>query len=194
MGGKLPERQDAPKATGLPAVGLERWPRSRHGSAMRVRFIKGSLGSRHDLLVCVRPDGSETRGEMPRQGILPHDAIHFVVEQTLGWPGAFFGQVARGGDLGHITTRLNGERVDWGSAPQALQSEALVECLQAEQWGGAASPELFAQTLAETCRHHGVAAPQLTPEQLAGVRTALRAFGAAWRPLGPGAALERDWP
>ncbi len=161
---------------------------------MRVRFIKGSVGSRHDLLVCTRPDGSETRNEMPRQGILPHDAIHFVVEQTLGWNEAFFGHVARGADLGHVNTRLHGEKIDWAEAPQALQSESLVECLQAEQWGGAASPELFAQTLASTCQHRGVKAPDLTAEQLIRVRGALRAFGAAWRPLGPGASLERDWP
>jgi hypothetical protein len=161
---------------------------------MRIRFIKGSVSSRHDLLVCLRPDGSETRGDMPRQGILPHDAIHFVVEQTLGWNEAFFGHVARGAELGHVTTRLQGEKVDWSQATQALQSESLVECLQAEQWGGAATPELFAQTLAESCRHRGVAAPALTRESLAAVRAALRTFGAAWRPLGPGGVLERNWP
>jgi hypothetical protein len=161
---------------------------------MRVRFTKGPVSSKHDLLACTRPDGSETRGEMPRQGILPHDAIHFVVEQTLGWPDAFFGHIARGAEVGHVTTRMHGEKVDWAQAAQALQSESLVECLQAEQWGGAASPELFFQTLADTCRHRGVAAPTLTPEDLLRVRTALRTFGAAWRPLGPGASLERDWP
>jgi hypothetical protein len=161
---------------------------------MRVRFTKGPVSSKYDLLACTRPDGSETRGEMPRQGILPHDAIHFVVEQTLGWSDAFFGHIARGAEVSQVTTRLHGEKVDWSQATQALQSESLVECLQAEQWGGAASAELFAQTLTETCRHRGVASPVLTVEDLARVRTALRNFGAAWRPLGPGTTLERDWP
>jgi hypothetical protein len=102
---------------------------------MRVRFTKGPVSSKHDLLACTRPDGSETRGDMPRQGILPHDAIHFVVEQTLGWSDAFFGHIARGAEVAHVTTRLHGEKVDWSQATQALQSESLVECLQAEAMG-----------------------------------------------------------
>ena len=112
--------------------------------------------------------------------------LALIVAGTLG-----FGSVAMAD--GQKIAVVNIQRV-LAEAPQALQSESLVECLQAEQWGGAASPELFAQTLAETCRHRGVKAPELTVEQLVHVRTALRAFGAAWRPLGPGAVLERTWP
>ena len=64
---------------------------------MLVRFTKRAPAAAADSIVCVRPDGSMTSGGMARQGILPHEAFHFVVESTLGWHDAFFGHVARGG-------------------------------------------------------------------------------------------------
>jgi nickel-dependent lactate racemase len=54
-----------------------------------------------------------------------------------------------------------------------------------------ADPATFAETLAVTCRQRGVPPPAVTAAQIATVRTALREFGAAWRPLVPGQALDR---
>ncbi len=161
---------------------------------MLVRFTKGSVTAKTDTLVCERPDGTRTHGAMPKQGILPHDAFHFVVETTLGWHDAFFGQLAAGASLDHLTTKLHGQKIDWSKNVEALQSESLVECLQAEQWGGAADPATFTATLAITCRRRHVTSPVLTPADLARVRLALREFGAAWRPLAPGKSLERTFP
>lgn len=160
---------------------------------MLVRFIKGPIAAKFDSLQCVRSDGTETRGEMPRQGILPHDAFHFVVETTLGWRDAFFGQIAAGASLDHLAVKLQGPKIDWSKNVQALQSESLVECLQAEAWGGAADVETFSATLATTCRQRRVPPPVLNAAELTRVRQALREFGAAWRPLGPLAVLERKF-
>lgn len=160
---------------------------------MLVRFTKGPIAAKADWLTCVREDGSVTSGDMPRQGILPHDVFHFVVETTLGWSEAFFGQIARGVSLDQIAAKRNGQRIDWSKREQALQSESLVECLQAEQWGGAATPETFCETLATTCRQKHVMPPHVTAEDLRRIRTALRELGAAWRPLPPGGILERTF-
>lgn len=160
---------------------------------MLVRFTKQAATDQSDSLTCVRPDGSSTRGEMPRQGILPHDAFHFVVESALGWRDSFFGQVAQGASLDHVAAKLHGPRIDWSKNIQALQSESLVECLQAEQWGGAADPATFAETLVVTCRRRAVPPPDITIEEIDALRAALREFGAAWRPLAPGRSLERTF-
>jgi hypothetical protein len=160
---------------------------------MLVRFTKTAPTAKADRLTCERADGSVTTGEMPRQGILPHAAFHFVVESTLGWDDAFFGQVARGATLNQITAKVHGPKIDRRKFPRALQAESLVECLQAEQWGGAAEPARFAETLAVTCRRRGVPAPQLDAARLTAIRAALRDFGAAWRPLNPGGTLERTF-
>lgn len=158
---------------------------------MLVRFTKNPAAARADTLTCVRLDSTTTTGEMPRQGILPHDAFHFVVESTLDWRDAFFGTIARGATLDHIEAKLHGQNAGWSKMTQALQSESLVECLQAEQWGGAADPATFAETLVITCRRRGVPPPDITAGELELVRTALRDFGALWRPLAAGASLER---
>lgn len=160
---------------------------------MLVRFTKNTATAKADALACVRTDGSSTHGEMPRQGILPHDAFHFVVETTLGWRDAFFGQVSGGLSLDHVANKLHGVNIEWAKNKQALQSESLVECLQAEQWGGAADPAMFAETLVVTCRRRSVPPPDIDAAELERVRTALREFGAAWRPLQPGQSLERTF-
>jgi hypothetical protein len=47
--------------------------------------------------------------------------------------------------------------------------------------------------LAAACKQERVPALALTPDELTRVRTALREFGAAWRPLTPGQTLERTF-
>lgn len=160
---------------------------------MLVRFTKNPPAATADTLTCVRPDGSTTTGEMPRQGILPHDAFHFVVETTLGWHDAFFGHVARGAGLKDVTATLHADAGGWTKRKQALQTEALVDCLQAGQWAGGADPAEFARNLIAGCRRRGVEPPDITPEEIDRVRVALREFGAAWRPLVPGASIERTF-
>lgn len=160
---------------------------------MLVRFTKNPPSAPADTFHCVRPDGTTTQGPMPRQGILPHEAFHFVVESTLGWRDAFFGQLARGAAYDRLTARLHGEKVDRVKHAQALQSEALIECLQANQWGGAPDPAAFVEKLTAACRRRRVPPPGLAAAELAAVRTALREFGAAWRPLNPAQSLERTF-
>jgi hypothetical protein len=160
---------------------------------MLVRFTKKESTASADLLTCVRTDGSMTSAEMAREGVLPHDACHFVVESVLGWHDAFFGQVARGGSLQEIGEKVHGQKPKWSKITQALQAEALVECFQSEQWSGPADPADFAQKLISECRRRGVSPPDITPEELERVRVALREFGAAWRPLPPQASLERTF-
>lgn len=160
---------------------------------MLVRFNKNPPESEADTLACVRPDGSATSAVLRRQGVLPHEAIHFVIEDRLGWHDALFGHIARGESIEQVTNRLHGRNAQWSKMTQALQSESLVECFETEQWGGASDPATFAQKLVAACRRRGVAPPDITAEELARVRVALREFGAAWRPLAAGAALERTF-
>jgi hypothetical protein len=130
---------------------------------------------------------------MARHAIMPHEAFHFVVEKTFGWRDAFFGQVELGAGLEAVAAKLHDPKIDRAKNTQALQCEALIECLQAEQTSGASDPATFAHNLIVNCRRRGVPPPDITAEELTLVRTALREFGAAWRPLAAGAALERTF-
>ena len=160
---------------------------------MHVRFTKAPPAARADELTCIRPDGSDAHAALPRQGILPHLAFHFVVESTLGWHDALFGRVAAGHSLEPDAQHLHGADTLRTRNLQALQCEALIECLEADQWGGASDPAEFAQRLLRACRQRAVTPPDITAEELERVRTALRDFGAAWRPLAPGQSLERTF-
>src|SRR4051812_48333968 len=104
---------------------------------MLVRFIKNAPSAAADTLSCVFSDGVALMGELPRQGVLPHEAFHFVVERTLGWHDGFFGQIAQRVAIDEVTAKLHDPNIDRLKNIQALQSESLIECLQAEQWGGA---------------------------------------------------------
>jgi hypothetical protein len=158
---------------------------------MLVRFTKNDPAAPADTLTCVRPDGSSTQSEMPRQGILPHDVFHFVIEKSLGWYDGLFGRIARGGTRDEVVAQLHDPKAKRALVTQALHAEALAECLQTEQWGGPADPTEFAQKLIQECRRRAVSPPDITPEELGRVRIALREFGAAWRPLAPSTSLER---
>jgi hypothetical protein len=160
---------------------------------MHVRFTKTLPASDADTLTCVRPDGSTTTERMPRQGILPHAAVQFVVESTMGWHDAFFGQVAAGASLADVAARLQSSRFESGRPTQALQAEALVECLEAGQWAGSPDLATFAQSLIAACRRRGVLPPDVTADEVELIRRALREFGAAWRPIPPNTSLERTF-
>jgi hypothetical protein len=158
-----------------------------------VRFTKNAPSVSADAVSCVFSDGSTLSGVMPRQGVLPHEAFHFVVEKTLGWHDGFFGQVAQGGKIEAVAAKLHNPNIDRLKNIQALHSESLVECLESEQSRGAVDPATFAHNLILACRRRGVPPPDITAEEIAAVRTALREFGAAWRPLAVGAVLERTF-
>lgn len=147
---------------------------------MIVRFVKNPPAAPADTLVCVRDDGSEWSGDLSRAGVLPVLAARLVVESTLGWTDGWFGTLARGGEPDDTVM-------------PARQSRLLAALLQAEQWGGASTPDAFRQKLAVSCSDEGVTAPALTDDQLARLRTELRAFGAIWRPLVAGRHHDVRW-
>jgi hypothetical protein len=99
-----------------------------------------------DQLRCVRRDGSTTGCAMPRQGILPHDLIHYVVESTLGWRHAFCGMVASGVDIGPLMEQSH-DPSNRLLADQAMHAEAVVESLQAQLWSAGADPDAFDDAL-----------------------------------------------
>ena len=160
---------------------------------MLVRFTKNTPSDSADALTCLRANDTRTKGEMPKQAILPHVAFHFVIETTLGWREGFFGQIADGADLASVTKKFQAAKKSPAKIPRLRQSEALVACLAAEQWGGASEPADFTVKLAAACKKERVPTLALTPDELTRVRAALREFGAAWRPLTLGQTLERTF-
>lgn len=149
---------------------------------MQLVFTKGT--GKYDRLEVLRAGHAPARIDCPKQGIVPHEMVHFAVEGTLARRG-FLGRVAQGEPL---DPRMAAE-----DASDAV--ERLVETLQADGWAGwsGASDDLLA-LYAVTCRARGCSALPLDGDDIVAVREQLLALTARWSatPVGGALALEFD--
>jgi hypothetical protein len=102
-----------------------------------MQLIAEKLGKSEkcDRLRFVRSDGTETQISMPRQGTLPHDLVHYVVESSLPFKHGFLGLVAAGSDAGFVMQAIH-DPGDPTIETEAVQAEAIVEALQTQLWAG----------------------------------------------------------
>jgi hypothetical protein len=146
-----------------------------------------------DQLRCVRRDASVTSTSMPRQGILPHDLVHYVVESTLGWRHGFLGMIAGGADIGWTMEQTHDPaKVD--VADQAIHAEAVVESLQAQLWSAAFDENAFLEGVREACAARGRSVPALAPGSGQKMFEAALALDARWRAVPFFGTLELDMP
>jgi hypothetical protein len=102
---------------------------------------------------------------MPRQGVLPHDLVHYVVEDGLALRGGFLGLVAQGADAGFVMEMTHHpEKRD--AELEAIHVEAMVEALQTQLWAGVFDQEAFAYGLQTAAVARGVSPPELPQEDL----------------------------
>ena len=94
---------------------------------MRLVFTKGA--GKMDRLEMIHADGRTEGIDCPKQGIIPHDMVHYAVESVLGARG-FIARVAEGEAAAF--TMAGGRESDG--------VERLVEALQGDGWSGGASP------------------------------------------------------
>jgi hypothetical protein len=152
---------------------------------MRVSFVR-TAGER-DRFYVRRDDGSEASWSFPSYGErLPHDLVHFVVEQALAYRGGVWGAVARGADLAAISAEANrrGGKIADKYARMGDPGELLVaEALANAPW---LDPE--ADIIAAVPPSAG-----LTVEKVREIRARLEELGERWRGLLPKGSIELDW-
>lgn len=121
-----------------------------------MRLIAEKLGKneKSDRLKCQRADGSQTQSAMPRQGTLPHDLVHYVVESALPLRHGFLSQVAAGAEAAFVMQALH-DKTRAVVDTEAVQAEAVVEALQAQLWSGAFDPEAFLHGVRSACAARG---------------------------------------
>jgi hypothetical protein len=109
-----------------------------------MKLIAEKLGKadKADRLRFLRADGTQTQAAMPRQGTLPHDLLHYVVESALRLEHGFLGMIAAGADAGFVMQAVH-DRNSAAPGIEAIQAEAVVEALQTQLWAGAFDPEAF---------------------------------------------------
>jgi hypothetical protein len=148
---------------------------------MQLIATRGAPNDKHDHLRCVRTDGSTTECAMPRQGALPHDLVHALVESALGFSDGFMGLVARGADIAFAEKNFH-EYVDPVRHAQVAQAESVVEALQTQLWSGAFDADAFAYGVETACAMRKVAMPDLAACDAA-LFDRVVALGRAWSAL-----------
>lgn len=139
-----------------------------YNHAMEMHFTKRD--AKNDDLTIVRSGGATETIACPKQGIIPHDMVHYAVENVLCHRG-FLSLVDEGQSVAFAV-------VDAGDSEEAV--ERLVETFQAEMWGGQVAAEDLLATYAHACgaRGHGVATISLA--DVAAIRDRLDALSAEW--------------
>ncbi len=135
---------------------------------MELRFTKRA--GKFDELLLRRADGSSETIACPKQGIIPHDMVHFAVESEVAALG-FLGAAA-------------------DDDPHARAVERLVETVQAEAWAGAPVPDSdFIALYHVTCDARGDVPLALDAATLTAIRVRLAALSAQWQALPVGDSL-----
>ncbi|OFW98515.1 MAG: hypothetical protein A3E78_10235 [Alphaproteobacteria bacterium RIFCSPHIGHO2_12_FULL_63_12] len=165
---------------------------------MRIDITKGTSD---DAIAIERADGTRALTRFPKKGPLPHDGVHAIVERALGFRRAFWGHVAGGrhpediarlaAEAGHPSAKRAGDPD--ASIVEMIQAERLVECFEAEIWGGPAALDVLQSVADAAMGQSRVPCVPLSPAAVARIRSDLAAFAAAWRALRVGEIYSFDW-
>ena len=140
-------------------------------------FTKGS--GKHDRMDVMRDDGVSESIECPKQGIIPHDMVHFAVESTLHKRG-FVGRV------------LDGEAATFQMQAEAESDgvERLVEVFQADGWSGwNTAPADMLDLYQVTCKARECEPLDVGPDDIAAVRKRILELTQQWQAVAVGASL-----
>lgn len=134
---------------------------------MRLIFTKRD--GKYDDLVIERAGRNAEKITNPKQGIIPHDMVHYGVESVLSHRG-FLSLVAEG--QGAVFATVGGESED--------AVERLVESFQAEMWGGRVPADELLATYHIACEARGHGAVAVSEADVDAVRARLDELSTQW--------------
>lgn len=146
-----------------------------------IRFTKAD--GKTDKVEFISSDRVLTKIENPKQGILPHDLIHAIVESHLG--------VRRFTDL-----IFAGQKAEFAMSAdgEAWLSESMVEAIQGMLWSGKMDLDQFNAWVKTICDQRQVSSFEATSEQFLDLELAIEHFTAKWKLLSVGEFIEFPWP
>jgi hypothetical protein len=166
---------------------------------MRVTIVKGSVDDRIEIR---RADGSTADTRFPKKGPVPHDAVHWIVEETLGLPDGFWGKIAGGlhpdevQEMAKAAGHASAARASLPDATiiQLLQAERLVECFEAALWSGGSDAASVRHMGEAGCATSHVDFPAITDAQIDAAMARVLAMQAEWSPAPAGHSMSFEWP
>ncbi len=143
---------------------------------MRLTFSKRA--GKFDDLLLERSDGTTENIQCPKQGIIPHDMVHYAVERVISRKGFLF-KLANG----EVTQSFLPSEVDADSI------ERLVETIQAELWSGKSPPNEVIALYQHACAARSHDFFPVSEEDLQLIRGEVDALTAAWDAVPVGGSL-----
>jgi hypothetical protein len=143
---------------------------------MKFLFQKMRTG-KYDRLVVER-DGRTEEVPCPKIGGIPHDMVHFAVENVMRMRG-YLRKVAAGEAL---ALRMTAD-------VESDQMERLVEVMQADANSGFPAPGDLIAMYRVTCDARGVVPFDVTSTDIAAIRAEMRRLAKLWDATAPGATL-----
>jgi hypothetical protein len=144
---------------------------------MELVFTKGS--GKYDRMDLIRSGAGTESVDCPKQGIIPHDMVHYAVESVLRKRG-FLARVAQGEPA---TFRMTVESETDGV-------ERLVETFQGDGWSGwNSAPEDILDLYRVTCNARECAPLAVTAGDIEAVRGRILELTEQWRAVAVGKSL-----
>lgn len=144
---------------------------------MQLIFTKGT--GKHDRMDVVRAGWPVERLDCPKQGIIPHDMVHYAVECTLRKRG-FLGRVRDGESA---SFRMQAQ-------PDSDGVERLVEVFQADGWSGwGSAPKDLLDWYQVTCKARECAPLAIGTEDIESVRHRILELTQQWQSVPLGGSL-----
>lgn len=149
---------------------------------MQLIFTKGS--GKYDRMDVVRDGVVSGTIQCPKQGIIPHDMVHYAVESTLH-------------KRGFISRALEGEVASFQmeAGPESDGVERLVEVFQADGWAGwKTEPGDMLDLYQVTCKSRQCDPLQIDAGDIEAVRRRILELTALWEavPVGQSLALQLE--
>jgi hypothetical protein len=144
---------------------------------MQLIFTKGS--GKHDKMEVIRAGSLAESIDCPKQGIIPHDMVHYAVESMLHKKG-FLGRL------------LNGETASFQMLAESESDgvERLVEVFQADGWSGWNSSPLDMLDLYQvTCKARQCAPLAVDANDIDAVRNKILELTEQWQSISVGKSL-----
>lgn len=144
---------------------------------MQLIFTKGS--GKYDRMDVVRDGAVSESLDCPKQGIIPHDMVHYAVESTLHKRG-FIGRLMEG-ETASFTMNAEAE---------SDSVERLVEVFQADGWSGWKSdPAEMLDLYDVTCKARRCEPLDIQTADIEAVRQRILELTAQWEAVPVGRAL-----
>jgi hypothetical protein len=143
---------------------------------MDLIFMKRS--GKNDELTIVRSGIASEIVACPKQGLIPHDMVHYAVESVLTHRG-FLSLVEEGRKADFTTAGADSEEA----------VERLVETFQAEMWGGRVSVMDLLSTYEHACNARGHGAAAVSADDVEAVRSRIDELSLQWSALATNEAL-----